>query len=58
LDYERIYDQMMKPAYMFDGRKILDHNNLLRIGFHVETIGSRLGQPFKNRRFSSNPQIL
>ncbi|ERL85386.1 hypothetical protein D910_02806 [Dendroctonus ponderosae] len=58
LDYEKIYDQMMKPAHMFDGRKILDHNNLLRIGFHVETIGSRLGQPFKNRRYSINPQVV
>ncbi|XP_030749317.1 UDP-glucose 6-dehydrogenase isoform X1 [Sitophilus oryzae] len=58
LDYEAIYDQMMKPAYIFDGRKILDHNNLLRIGFHVETIGSRLGQPFKNRRYSTSPQAL
>ncbi|XP_076272200.1 UDP-glucose 6-dehydrogenase sgl isoform X1 [Rhynchophorus ferrugineus] len=58
LDYEQIYDQMMKPAHIFDGRKILDHNNLLRIGFHVETIGSRLAQPFKNRRYSTNVQTL
>ncbi|CAG9770571.1 unnamed protein product [Ceutorhynchus assimilis] len=58
LNYDKIYDKMMKPAYMFDGRKILNHNELLRIGFHVETIGSRLGQPFKQRRYSINPQIL
>ncbi|XP_060534604.1 UDP-glucose 6-dehydrogenase isoform X2 [Cylas formicarius] len=58
LDYEKIYDQMMKPAYMFDGRKILDHENLLRIGFNVETIGKRLGRPFVRRRWSSNPAVL
>jgi len=42
LDYERIYNNMAKPAFIFDGRKILDHQNLMRIGFHVETIGKRL----------------
>lgn len=36
-----MYDSMMKPAFIFDGRKILDHNALLKIGFHVETIGMR-----------------
>lgn len=30
---------MAKPAFVFDGRKILDHEALIRIGFHVETIG-------------------
>ncbi|XP_013195261.2 UDP-glucose 6-dehydrogenase [Amyelois transitella] len=44
LDYKRIYDVMMKPAYMFDGRKILDHDKLLSIGFHVQTIGKKLGR--------------
>ncbi|XP_053623088.1 UDP-glucose 6-dehydrogenase [Plodia interpunctella] len=42
LDYRKIYDTMMKPAYMFDGRKILDHEKLLNIGFHVHTIGKKL----------------
>ena len=36
-----MYDSMMKPAFIFDGRKILDHNALSKIGFHVETIGMR-----------------
>jgi len=35
-----MYDSMMKPAFIFDGRKILDHNALSKIGFHVETIGT------------------
>ena len=38
----RIYDQMEKPAFIFDGRKILDHEALIGIGFHVETIGKKL----------------
>ena len=36
-----MYDSMLKPAFVFDGRKILDHAALSRIGFHVETIGKR-----------------
>jgi UDPglucose 6-dehydrogenase len=44
LDYERIYASMEKPAFIFDGRKILDHESLIRIGFHVETIGKKLVQ--------------
>lgn len=39
LDYRRIYASMLKPAFAFDGRMILDHENLVDIGFHVETIG-------------------
>uniref|UniRef100_A0AAG5D5J1 UDP-glucose 6-dehydrogenase n=1 Tax=Anopheles atroparvus TaxID=41427 RepID=A0AAG5D5J1_ANOAO len=42
LNYERIYASMMKPAYIFDGRKILPHERLQQIGFHVQTIGKRL----------------
>jgi len=44
LDYQRMYDSMLKPAFIFDGRKILDHSALAKIGFHVETIGKRPGQ--------------
>lgn len=42
LDYKRIYSGMTKPAFLFDGRKILDHDALIKVGFHVETIGKRL----------------
>ncbi|KAL4230560.1 hypothetical protein ACF0H5_010940 [Mactra antiquata] len=41
-DYKRLYDTMLKPAYVFDGRLILDHEKLINLGFHVETIGKRL----------------
>ena len=39
LDYKRIYDSMEKPAFIFDGRNILDHKNLFDIGFNVFAIG-------------------
>lgn len=39
LDYQRIYDSMMKPAFVFDGRNILDHEALRAIGFEVYAIG-------------------
>jgi UDPglucose 6-dehydrogenase len=41
LDYEKIYSNMVKPAFIFDGRKILDHDKLTTIGFQVHTIGKR-----------------
>jgi UDPglucose 6-dehydrogenase len=39
LDYQRIYDSMLKPAFFFDGRNIMDHDALRKIGFEVHAIG-------------------
>jgi UDPglucose 6-dehydrogenase len=39
LDYERIYKSMVKPAFVFDGRNLLDHKQLYEIGFNVYPIG-------------------
>jgi UDPglucose 6-dehydrogenase len=39
LDYNRIYNAMTKPAFVFDGRNILDHKGLYEIGFNVFPIG-------------------
>ncbi|MGM0461790.1 MAG: nucleotide sugar dehydrogenase [Fibrobacterota bacterium] len=39
LDYEKIYAEMNKPAMIFDGRNILDHQRLFEIGFNVYRIG-------------------
>ena len=39
LDYHRVYDVMEKPAFIFDGRLILDHQKLMNIGFQVEAVG-------------------
>lgn len=37
--YEEIYEVMEKPAFIFDGRNILDHDRLRAIGFEVHAIG-------------------
>ncbi|CAG8584809.1 7500_t:CDS:2 [Ambispora gerdemannii] len=41
LDYTRIYKNMKKPAFIFDGRLILDADKLQKIGFRVHTIGRK-----------------
>ena len=41
LDYEKIYKSMVKPAMIFDGRNILDHQKLFEIGFDVYRIGKQ-----------------
>ena len=38
-DYKKIFDSMLKPAFIFDGRNVLPHDELRRIGFHVTAIG-------------------
>jgi UDPglucose 6-dehydrogenase len=39
LDYERILASMSQPAFLFDGRNILDHRRLFKLGFNVFAIG-------------------
>ena len=39
-DWVKIYDNMEKPAFIFDGRKILDRVKLQKIGFEIFTIGT------------------
>jgi UDPglucose 6-dehydrogenase len=39
LDYRKIFKSMTKLAFIFDGRNILDHNELFEIGFNVFPIG-------------------
>ena len=46
LDYEKIYASMEKPAFIFDGRDILDHEKLFKIGFNVSSIGKPLMKHF------------
>jgi len=45
LDYSRIHKSMMSPAFIFDGRNILDHQRLHDMGFNVFGIGKA---PFKH----------
>ncbi len=39
LDFKKIHDGMLKPAFLFDGRNILPHAKLKEIGFRVFAIG-------------------
>jgi UDPglucose 6-dehydrogenase len=39
-DWQKIYDSMQKPAFLFDGRNILDAKELESIGFIYKGIGS------------------
>jgi UDPglucose 6-dehydrogenase len=38
-DWQTIYDHMLKPAFVFDGRNILDKDKLEKIGFVYKGIG-------------------
>lgn len=57
LDYKSIYNAMMKPAYVFDGRNILDHDKLMRIGFQVHTIGKQMQRCGVKRTWGSINQM-
>lgn len=39
IDWQAIYDSMNKPAFVFDGRMLLDAQKLREIGFKVTVIG-------------------
>ncbi|MGV9004881.1 UDP-glucose 6-dehydrogenase [Flavobacterium sp.] len=39
-DWKKIYDSMLKPAFVFDGRNLLDAKKMKEIGFVYQSIGS------------------
>ena len=39
IDWQAVYDTMNKPAFVFDGRMLLDAQKLRDIGFQVTVIG-------------------
>ncbi|MDD2985951.1 UDP-glucose 6-dehydrogenase [Flavobacterium sp.] len=39
-DWQKIYENMNKPAFVFDGRNLLDKEMLTQIGFKYQAIGS------------------
>jgi UDPglucose 6-dehydrogenase len=49
LNYEAIYASMKKPAFLFDGRNIVDREKLGAIGFETRAIG----KPFSVHSFAS-----
>jgi UDPglucose 6-dehydrogenase len=40
LDWQNIYNNMLKPAFVFDGRNLLNKKELEKIGFVYQAIGS------------------
>lgn len=38
-DWKRIYESVIKPAFVFDGRKLLDSSKMKEIGFNYTAIG-------------------
>jgi UDPglucose 6-dehydrogenase len=49
LDFEKIYKGMEKPAFVFDGRNLLDPDVLARFGFHVVPVGKAERGAFPSR---------
>ena len=45
VDSSRVFQSMRQPAFIFDGRNILDRDKLVKIGFEVHSIG----RPSKSR---------
>lgn len=39
-NWYKIYDQMFKPAFIFDGRNLLDSQLMFKIGFQFKRVGS------------------
>jgi UDPglucose 6-dehydrogenase len=47
MDYKKIYQSMTKPAFLFDGRNIVDYKKCFKIGFNVYPIGKPALSHFK-----------
>ena len=48
LDFQRIYNNMTKPAFIYDGRNILDIETLRKIGFDAQSIGRPNNKEYDN----------
>lgn len=53
LDYEVIFRSMVKPAFVFDGRNILDHQRLFDLGFNVLPLGKAPMTHFERNGYSN-----
>jgi len=53
LDWKAVYDDMLKPAFVFDGRNILDIQKLSQIGF----VTSVIGQAVKSKKTMKEPSM-
>ena len=52
LNFQQIFESMKKPAFVFDGRNLLDREALSNIGFHVYNIGKPPITPLEKRETS------
>lgn len=39
VDWNKVYENMYKPAFLFDGRNILDKEKIAKVGFEYKSIG-------------------
>ena len=39
LDFAKVYSSMQQPAFVFDGRNLLDRETMTKIGFEIHAIG-------------------
>jgi len=53
--YREFHSKMMKPAFLFDGRGMLNHSELEDIGFEVHAIGKGRRPDGKLRTLKSSP---
>jgi len=51
LDWQDIYDNMRKPAFIFDGRLLVDTDKLTKIGFKVNQLSSDSNQLTSDHSF-------
>ncbi|XP_037568805.1 UDP-glucose 6-dehydrogenase isoform X4 [Dermacentor silvarum] len=54
LDYQQIYNAMLKPPFLFDGRRIVDIAKLESIGFQVEVVGQKTARHSLNRHIANH----
>lgn len=52
LDWAKVYAVMERPTFVFDGRNILDHEALRKIGFEVYAIGKPLSNHTDMEQFA------
>ncbi|KAL7066733.1 putative UDP-glucose dehydrogenase [Cryptosporidium serpentis] len=55
IDYEFYFQKMNKPAFIFDGRNILNHQQLFKIGFNVFRIGKK---PLLHQHIQDENEVL
>ena len=56
LDYEKIYQSMVKPAFLFDGRNCLNHRQLFELGFNVFPVGKPALTHFERGDMAPSPE--